>query len=288
MIPIKRLMPFGVAGVMGIGAVVGVQQIIGQERRTLLEERRKLYADYQEPVEVIISRKDLPEGTVITAEYLDKQAVPKKFVQPYASPRAGDFLGLVTRTPVKAGEQIMSTKLQRPEEAMAAASLSGVTPKGKRAVTIGADLLSGVGGFVRPGDKVDILWTFQVPAPGGVGQKGELVTMTLFQNVDVLAVGSEMLGKPPKKGEAPGAYSVTLALTPEEAQLILYAREQGQVQLSLRAQGDENERVAVAPIDSARMLQSVLGAEPAAAQPPSPRTVEVFKGLERSLVSINE
>jgi len=288
MIPFKRLAPFGFAGLMGLAAVAGMQHLISKERRALQTERAKLYADYQEPVEVIVARKDIPEGTTITADHLGRVNVPKKFVQPYATSRGVEVLGLVTRTPIAEHEQILSNKLQRPEEAQAGASLSEVTPKGKRAVTIGADLLTGVGGFVRPGDAVDLVWSFQAPAPSG--QKGELVTITLFQNVRVLAIDRQMVGTAEGEQKAPANnYSLTLALTPQEAQVLLYAREQGQVQVSLRPHEEKEQQVAVVPVDSAMVMQAVLG--PEATPPPSaapPRTVEVFKGLERSLVTVNE
>ena len=162
---IKRLLPFIFATALGIVAVLVMQWHIGRQRRALDLERKKLYATYQAPIEVIVAKQDLPEGTTLAKEHLALRSIPRNFIQPYATTQAVEVLGLVTRAPMAEGEQVLRNKLQRPEEAVLVSSLSRVTPEGMRAVTIGTDALTGVGGFVRPGDVVDILWSFQLPGP---------------------------------------------------------------------------------------------------------------------------
>ena len=285
---IRRFLPFLFAAGMGLLAVFGMRYVMQQDRVKLAEERKKLYADFEQPFDVIVARKDIPEGESITAEMLDRMAIPKKFVQPYAKSRAADFLGMVTRAPIATGEQVLLNKLQKPEDVRALTSLSRITPEGKRAMTIGTDVLTGVGGFVRPGDVVDVLWSFQVPPPGGKKEDGELVTVTLFQEVVVLAVGDQMVGAAQgEPQEANKDYTVTLALTPLEAAYLTYAREQGQVQLSLRSQVDRDGQVNVPPANLTMLMESVLGRSTAPDTAPQ-RTVEVFKGLERSVVSVQE
>lgn len=280
----KRIIPFVFAAVMGLGAVAGLQWLLRTERSKLARERQQLLADYKEPVDVLVAGRDIAEGATVSAEDLDHRAVPLKFVEPYATSQAADLLGLVAMAPIAEGEQVLTNKLRRSEERAAGATLSTLTPEGKRAVTIGTDALTGVGGYVRPGDAVDVLWTFQVPQPGG--QTMEPVTMTLFQSVTVLAVGDEMIGQSTGQKAAGTDYTVTLAMTPQEAALLLYAREQGRVQLSLRPPTDKDTQVAVAPASMASVMESVLG--PTQGQQPAKleRTVEVFKGLERTVVAV--
>ncbi len=244
---IKRFIPFFFAGILGLVAVIMMQQYLNRQRQALDALRKKLLAEYQAPIEVVVAKKDIPEGTTIAADYLGLRQIPEKFTQPYATRNPGDLIGMVTAVPVAEGEQVLRNKVRRPSEASAQATLSGMTPKGKRAITIGIDALTGVGGFVRPGDTVDLLWTFQVQQPGSQGR--ELVTVTLFQNVSILGVGGQMVGRPGSEGEQAGAggNTVTLALDPQETALVLFAREQGQISLALRSRLDKDQRVEVPP-----------------------------------------
>lgn len=114
------------------------------------------------------------------------------------------------------------------------ASLSEKTPAGKRAVTIQIDSLAAVGGLVNPGDRVDVLGRLSVPRMG-MASKAEPVTTVIFQNVEVLAVGPKVAGA--------GSYEeqqkaknliITLALNPEEAGLLAFAQQHGQLQFFLR------------------------------------------------------
>lgn len=284
---IKRFIPFIVAGVFGLGAVVGMQRYLEGNRRALQNERNKLYADFQNlaPTDVLIAAEDLPEETVLAPEQLATQSVPKQFVQPYATSRPADVVGLVTKVPIAQGEQLLTNKLRRANEMPVTVSLSEVTPEGKRAVTIGADALTGVGGFVRPGDMIDVLWTFKVPQ--AAGSETDLVTMTLFQNVSVLAVADQMIGRPATEQEPNQSYTVTLALSPQETSLLLYAREQGQIQLSLRPKTEKELQVAVSPSSMATIMESAFGQAAVVEEPSSQRTVEVIRGLEHSLVAVN-
>jgi len=129
-----------------------------------------------------------------------------------------------------------------------------------------------------------------VQQPGS--QDRELVTVTLFQNVSILGVGDQLLGRSAGEGEpaVAGGNTVTVALDPQETALLLFAREQGQVSLALRSRMDKDQRIEVPPANMASLIQSVMGSE-AVVEAPSPapqRTVEVFKALERTVVAIND
>src|SRR3989338_7381579 len=291
---LKRFLPFIFAGILGVTAVFLLQRYLKQQRQQVEAERQKLLGQYKRlsPVDVIVAIKDIPEDTMIIGDLLETRSIPQQFVQPYATVRIMDALGMYTKVPIAKGEQLMTNKLRRTSERPIGDTLSAVTPEGKRAVTIGIDALTGVGGFVRPNDTVDVLWTFQLPQPGGQGH--DLVTLPLFQNVSVLGVGSEIIGtklsgddKKPAAAAA-AANTITLALEPQAAAVLLYAREQGQITLVLRSRMEKEERVEVTPANMAMVMESLLGSA-ATGPPPKPqRTVEVFKGLERSVVAVSE
>ena len=115
------------------------------------------------------------------------------------------------------------------------------------------------------------------------------MTITLFQDVPVLAIGGEMLGRPaPAEGQPqPADHVVTLALGPQETSLLLFARDHGRIQLSLRRLQDSGQ-VPVSPASLETLMQRVLGVAPQAPAPPPPnvptREVEVYKGLKRDVV----
>lgn len=270
------------AGAIGIQAVRGRQLELEKKYKALTD---KLTADYKSPIDVIVAKQDIPQGTEIQIKFLTLAKVPEKFIQPYATANPRDLTGLIAIAPIAKGEQVLKNKLRSASEIPSEGKLSGVTPEDRRAITIGSDALTGVGGFIRPGDNVDVLWTVKLPPAQG----GEAVTMVLFQDVSVLAVANQMVGRPATSQEGNRDYTVTLALTPQEASLLLYAREQGRVQLSLRSQADKGKKVAIAPANSRNLMEAVLGKEAVAPPPPPPttqRTVEVIKGLQRSLVAI--
>ena len=284
----KRFLPIAFAVVMGSLAVAVMRQYLMQEYRKLEHERQKLIAmSQQNLVETVVSSRDLEEGSTLAAADLKTVRIPELFTQPYSVRSPQDLIGMITRAPIADGEQILSNKVRRPDEAPKEAILSTMTPKGKRAVTVGVDALTGVGGFVRPGDIVDILWTLAVPQPGQ--QTGEPVTVVLFQGVPVLAVGREMVGYPASTTEAANEYTVTLALSPQETSFLLFAREQGRIQLSLRPHLEGDAPVQVAPANITSLLESQLGIKTPQATPPRPpRHVEVYKGLKREVVDLAE
>ena len=281
---LKRVLPLAFALVMGLLAVGLVRQYLAQQRQALVQERARLSADYQAPIQVVVAAKDIPEGTLLDPALLTTAAVPEKFVQPYASRSAGEVTGLMTVAAIAEGEQVLLNKVRRPEAVPKDAGLSSITPRGKRAVTIAVDAITGVGGFVRPGDAVDILWTIQLP--GANKQQSDMVTLTLFQEIPVLAVGAETVRQRGRQATQESQYTVTLALTPQETSFLLYAREQGRIQLSLRSPSEKGP-VAVAPANINTLMETVMGL-PAGAAAKGPRQVEVYKGLKRDVVLLPE
>ncbi|MFH1360171.1 MAG: Flp pilus assembly protein CpaB [Candidatus Omnitrophota bacterium] len=115
--------------------------------------------------------------------------------------------------------------------------LASQTPTTKRAITVRVDTLSAVGGMVTPGDSVDIITHLDVPTDPKNTKKMELVSVTLFQNVEVLSVN----GNTQKGFRAPGqvntqSLDITLALNPHEASLIAFVKKHGgKLQLLMRS-----------------------------------------------------
>ncbi len=271
-----------VAVVAGLAGVALVHQYL-QQREQQLEAR---YASLRKVVKIVIAKEDIPEETLIEPSMLELQTIPEPFIQPYATDSPNAILGKLTAVPIAKGEQILTNKLGIPGSRR---TLSAKMEPGKRGVTIGVDTISGVGGFLRPADRVDLLGVFAIPTPQG----SQALTVTLLQDILVLAVGQEVIDQPPtvhKKGEGPeGTGIVTLALSPQETELVLFAREQGKLQLSLRPKADK-ATVQTQPFTMNTLVSLINPAaqQPAEPQGPKQKTVEIYRGLEREVVQVPE
>jgi pilus assembly protein CpaB len=105
-----------------------------------------------------------------------------------------------------------------------------------RAITIPVDGALSMGGLLRPGHRVDILGTF---SRGAKWSAAERATVTLLQNVLVLATGRDLRGEAEEGGERGRRFrTVTLSVGLEESELLSLASIQGQLSLVLRGRQD--------------------------------------------------
>lgn len=125
-------------------------------------------------------------------------------------------------------------------------AFSVVTPPGKRALTVNIDSLAAVGGLVNPGDYVDVIAHLKMPDGPDPEKKPVDVTTVLFQDIQVLAVGTNF--KPVDNAltyvaqQKSKSLKVTLALTPEEAALLAFSESNGKLQLSLRSPTEQGKQ----------------------------------------------
>jgi pilus assembly protein CpaB len=141
--------------------------------------------------------------------------------------------------------------------------IAPIIPVGMRAVTVRVNDVVGVAGFVMPGMRVDVLVTGRPP-----GQDGSFTT-TALQNILVLTAGTTI--EPDARGQAINAPNVTLLVTPDQAEILTLASNEGKIQLVLRNGGDQSiERT------QGRRIYELFGGTPKAeprgpAQAPRPR-----------------
>ena len=108
--------------------------------------------------------------------------------------------------------------------------IAPIIPVGMRAVTVRVTEVVGVAGFVLPGMRVDILVTGRPP------DSNDTVTTTVLQNIVVLSAGQTY--QPDARGQAINASTVTVLVTPEQAELVTLAGNEGRIQLVLRNGSD--------------------------------------------------
>ena len=187
---------------------------------------------------VLVAQRALPVGTIITADSVAFQAWPKEMVQDaYFIDGEADMnklMGTVVRYPITAGQPVTQGGLVAPGDRGFLAAALGA---GMRAVTIPVSAKTGVGGFVFPGDHVDLLLTQTVPSQGdGPALK---TTETILRNIRVLATDqSTETTVEEGKTVVREFRTVTLEVTPKIAEKVDVAQTIGTLSLALRSLAD--------------------------------------------------
>ena len=159
---------------------------------------------------------------------------------------------------IQEGEVVLPYKLSGPG---GRGGLAPHIPDDMRAITISVNEIRGVAGFVLPGNHVDLLLT------SNLGQKGKpLSTRVLLQDVVVLGVAQSISQK---KNEPKVVKSVTLLVTPKQAQMLALAQKVGGITLVLRKEGDTSTHVDE-PVTLASLLSENKVAPPAGPKLPPP------------------
>jgi pilus assembly protein CpaB len=188
---------------------------------------------------VLVAKRALPAGTIITADALGFQPWPKELVQDayYIDGEAdmNKLLGTVVRFPVTAGEPVTQGSLVAPGDRGFLAAALGA---GMRAVTVPVSAMSGVAGFIFPGDRVDLLLSQQVDSQddGPPLRAAE----TIVRNLRVLATDQTTEKTTDENGKTVVAEfrTVTLEVTPKIAEKIAVSQTFGAISLALRSISD--------------------------------------------------
>jgi pilus assembly protein CpaB len=141
--------------------------------------------------------------------------------------------GSIVRLPILANEPIINSKLVRGGEG---GFMAVVLRPGMRAVAVQVNVNTAAGGFILPGDHVDVLQSHPVDAASNGGHAG-FVAQTLLRNVRVLAIDQN--SQAPKNGvQSQVGSTATLEVKAPDTEVIARAKAQGDVILALRAYSD--------------------------------------------------
>jgi pilus assembly protein CpaB len=197
-----------------------------------------------EPVgpKVLVALRALPTGTIITADSINFQDWPKELVkEAYFIDGEADMtklLGTVVRYPVTAGQPVTQGSLVAPGDRGFLAAALGA---GMRAITIPVSAKTGVGGFVFPGDRVDLMLTQSVSGDEGQPLKA---AETILRNLRVLATDQSTESETVDGKTVVRAFrTVTLEVTPRIAEKIAVAQTIGAISLSLRSLADNQAQL---------------------------------------------
>jgi pilus assembly protein CpaB len=234
--------------------------------------------------DVVVATRAIPTRHIVAAGDLKVVQIPASALHPRALHRAGDGANRVAVTEIFEGQQVISDMLA---PADAGASLSYVVPKGMRAVTLAMSEVADVAGFVAPGDRVDIV--------GTVSTGGPETSRIFLQNVLVLAAAQQADQKP---GQGPRVTtSVTVALTPDQVEVLTQIDNSGKVRLALRPAGTSDQvetrgqttlsalnwLAAPAPVVAMPSLRPVSVIVRVTAPAPS-HSVEIWRGAQKETV----
>ena len=227
---------------------------------------------------VVVAKQDIPAQSRLIADILEVKTLPADEIDEEAFTARSQVVDRITGVAIAAGEHILPSMVSN----RAGDSLTFKISPGKRAVSIEVKEAVTAGGNVQPGDTVDVVGIFDlgqdadiasvlaVFAPGtepvvtpmNTDTNTQLnLTTTILEGVTVLAVGQSLAEseekttttatKPETDAESrPKAKSVTLEVTPQQAQLLSLADEYGVLRLSVRPFGDYGP-VGVAPVITA-------------------------------------
>jgi pilus assembly protein CpaB len=186
---------------------------------------------------VLVAQRALPVGTIITADSISFQEWPSSMVQDaYFIDGEADMqnlLGTVVRFPVTAGQPVTQGALVSPGDRGFLAAALG---PGMRAVTIPVSAKTGVGGFVFPGDHVDLVLTQSVKGENRMTLKA---SETILRNIRVLATDQSTESETIDGKTVVRAFrTVTLEVTPRIAEKVAVSQTIGTLSLALRSLAD--------------------------------------------------
>ena len=184
-------------------------------------------AQAKEIAAIVVARGEIAYGAPITFEMLRLQEWPQEAIPPEAFTSLEQVLGANDKQPRRArrsmvaGEPVLRSKVSEFGEKV---TIADIIDPAKRAMAIRVNDVSGVGGFVTPGDRVDVLLTRRL-------NNDNMITTTVLQDIVVRGIdqlADEDLDKPNV------VRTVTVEVRPDEAQRLALAQEAGTLSLTLR------------------------------------------------------
>jgi len=246
-------------------------------------------------VPVVVAAIDIKPRTKITREMVRFEKFPSELVAETSLRRIEDAVDRTTQTDIATKDQVRSTSLLAPGQNF---GLALKVPEGMRAVAIAGDEVRFVGTSVQPGDHVDIIATYFDP------RTKQDVTKVILQNLLVLAVNRGDTEAGSKGGGAQS--SMTLAVKPEQTELLKAAERSGTMSVTLRSHKDKDilQLTGVTPRDLAAgtgqggesaMVETndtgstpIIFVNPQGRPPPKETEIKVYRGTSESSTIIGK
>ena len=189
----------------------------------------------EEKVDVLVAARDIRPGEKLSAAKLQWRPWPKSMlidgmISREDQPDAMESLeNKRARSAMVAGEPVLRGKVSELKDGGVLASL---LPKGMRAIAVPVTLQTGAGGFILPGDRVDVLLTRRV--------NGGTITNTVLENVRVLAIDQQYVADKSDQPAVTELKTATLEVTPKQAEVLAKVQGMGDLSLALRSLAEDD------------------------------------------------
>lgn len=235
------------AVLVGVLAAFATRGYLSAKDREVENEKAKFRSKYR-TVDVVVAGRPIPAGSVLSIADIGHVAVVEQQLRHDAIRMENfrDLIGRKTLNRLEVGAPVFWSDIAG--GAPGSRGLAEDVKPGCRAISINVSGAAAVSGMVRPNDHVDVIGTFSFPS--GEGEL-ELVTLTIIQDVTVLATGTETAKTAAAGASKSGGYSmVTLEVTPREAEMLVFAEQiKGRLALALRNPGDVHYEAELPRVD---------------------------------------
>jgi pilus assembly protein CpaB len=234
----RTLLLLGLALVLAVGTAMLARSWLAQRTRAI--EAAPVAAPAPSK-SVLVARNDLRRGQILRPEDLVWQvwpegAVDKNYFVTGGTRTPEALAGWVVKNPIAGGEPVTESKIIPPGDR---GFLAAVLSPGMRAISVPVTVTSGISGFIFPGDRVDLLLSYPIPAATNQAQGDgrqqsyeHKAAQTVLRNIRVIGIDQRLENKP---GEAVVAHTATFEVTPKQSEIIALASEIGKVSLTLRS-----------------------------------------------------
>ena len=235
-------------------------------------------------VSYVIAAHALPAGTLVRDSDLGMKSVRADQVPPHAITETPDarasLRGALVPRYLDAGAPVTLEDVLRPRDR---GFLATVLAPGTRAVSVPVDAVTGVAGLIWPGDLVDVLLTQQVEGEHTAPDK-RVLSRTILTNIRVIAVDQQIVQGATGDVQSAGhvARTVTLEVTPEQAERLAVGQHLGVLSLAIRPLQVEAQRATDTPVFGGD-LSPELRQQPHVEVPPS-LGMQIIEGDQRSVV----
>lgn len=263
----RMILIIGVALVCAVLASVLVVRYVRQRE----EEAKSTRVDLQP---VVVATGDIPIGTRLTENLVTVREWPKTGVPQAAVSKPEVVLGRLVKGEIARDEPILEHRLFPKDLSGASGIMSVLVPSGKRAMAVGVNEVIGVSGFILPKDRVDVIAT-------KTDQGANKSTETILQSIEVLAVGKRWVQEGKENIEVP---TVTMAVTPKQAERLALALQEGKIHIALRSIMDTQVADLPTIARPVAMKRGRIAVRAAAAEPQAKKglVVDVIRGDKRT------
>jgi pilus assembly protein CpaB len=185
-------------------------------------------AEGPKTAKILVARRDLDPGTAIEAADIEAASWPAESAPKGTFTNVKDLIGRTVVSLVAMNAPVLDGSLA---PAGSPPGLQALVPEGMRAVTLEVNESSGVAGLLVQGARVDVISTLR--------RGDQTVARTIVENVKVTAVGSRLVRDPRESGEN-AVRTVTLVMSPKNAEAIELASTNGRPRLVLRGTADNS------------------------------------------------